>query len=292
MNRHDETILVTGATGRQGGSTARHLLEDGWRVRALTRDPGKPVAQELERLGADVVRGDLDDPASVDRAVAGCHGVFSVQDFYQAGLEGEVRQGTRLADAAKAAGVKHFVYPSVSAANRGTGIPHFETKRRIEEHLSSLDLPHTILRPVFFMDNFLSSGLRESIESGKLSLAVRPDRTLQMIAVRDIGAIAAAVFGESEKFLGKSIDLAGDELTLPDACRALSTALGREVRYEEADLVDLERSSPVVGKMFRWFNEVGYQVDIATVRQILPRLSDFHAWVTEVFALELMSVAA
>jgi uncharacterized protein YbjT (DUF2867 family) len=291
MYKHHDTILVTGATGRQGGSTARHLLEDGWRVRVLTRDPGKAAAQELERLGADVIRGDQDDPASVDRAVAGCHGVFSVQDFHQAGVEGEVRQGTRLADAAKDAGVEHFVYTSVGAADRQTGIPHFETKWRIEEHIRALGLPYTILRPVFFMENFLSHGLRESIENGKLSLAVRPGRTLQMIAVRDIGAIAAVAFGERESFLQREIELAGDELTLPDACKALGAALGREVRYEEANLVDLERSSPEFGKMFRWFNEVGYHVNIPSVRQILPRLSDFHAWVTEVYALELMAVA-
>jgi uncharacterized protein YbjT (DUF2867 family) len=291
MNYRDETILVTGATGRQGGAAARHLIEDGWRVRVFTRDRSKPAAQELERLGAEVVRGDLNDSVSVARAVAGCHGVFSVQDFNQAGLDGEVVQGTTLAVAAKSARVKHFIYTSVGAADRGTGIPHFETKWRIEERIRAMGLPYTILRPVFFMDNFLSPGLRESIVSGRLSLAVRPDRPLQMIAVHDIGAIAGRAFADREAFVGRELDLAGDELTLPQACRVLGDAVGRQVTYEQAPLDELERSSPEFAKMFRWFNEVGYHADIRAVRAVLPELLDFRAWATQVFALELMAVA-
>jgi uncharacterized protein YbjT (DUF2867 family) len=291
MKKYEHTILVTGATGRQGGAVARHLLMDGWTVRFLTRDPGKPAAQELERLGATAVRGDLDDSLSVGRAIEGCYGAFSVQDFYQAGEEGEVRQGKGLADAAKAAGVGHFVYTSVGAADRRTGIPHFETKWRIEEHIRSLGIPHTILRPVFFMDNFQYPGLRQGILNGRLSLAVRRGKSLQMIAVSDIGAMAAVVFGNPDRFLWRSVDLAGDELTLPAACHILGSAIGREVRHEEAKIEDLDRSSPELGKMYRWFNEVGYQVDIPSVRAILPALTSFQTWVSEVFAPEFAPVA-
>jgi uncharacterized protein YbjT (DUF2867 family) len=287
MDKHGKTILVTGATGRQGGATARRLMEDGWSVRAMTRDLSKPAARELSLLGAQVVQGDMGDADSVARAVKGCHGLFSVQDFSQAGLEGEVRQGKLLADAARSAGVSHFVYTSVGAANQNTGIPHFETKARIEEHVRATGLRYTIIRPVFFMDNFLSPGMRDGIIAGRLSLPIRSERPLQMIAVRDIGQMAATAFADTDRYGGRAIDLAGDELTLPHACRILSSAIGHEVRYEEANLADMERSSPEMGKMFRWFNERGYSVDIHSLRAILPRLSTFEAWAAEVFALEL-----
>ena len=143
------TILVTGATGQQGGAVARELLERGFGVRALTRDPEKPVARELAERGAEVVRGDLDDRPSLERALEGVHGVFSVQQFFEAGYEGEVRQGSGLAEAAKAADVSHLVYSSVGSAHRDTGLPHFESKWEVEES----GVGYTILRPVFFMQN-------------------------------------------------------------------------------------------------------------------------------------------
>lgn len=119
------TILVTGATGQQGGAVARALLQDGWQVRALVRDATKPMAQALPPLGAELVVVDLDDPASVERALAGVYGVYAVQTFFTpAGIPGEIRQGTALADAAKRAGVQHFVYGSVMAADQHTDIPY------------------------------------------------------------------------------------------------------------------------------------------------------------------------
>ena len=135
-------ILVTGATGQQGGAVARHLLKQpGFAVRALTRDSAKPAARALAQAGAEVVRGDLDDPASVRRALEGAWGVFSVQNFMETGYEGEIRQGKALADAAKAAGVQHFVYTSVVSADRKTGLPHFESKWQIEQHIVQADCP-------------------------------------------------------------------------------------------------------------------------------------------------------
>ena len=118
-------VLVSGATGNQGGAVARNLLERGFEVRALTRDPDKPAARLLAERGAEVVRGDLEDRSSLDRALEGAYGAFSVQNFSEAGYDGEVRQGKALADAAKEAGVSHFVYSSVGSAYRNTGIPLF-----------------------------------------------------------------------------------------------------------------------------------------------------------------------
>ena len=143
VGNEKRVILVSGATGQQGGTTARNLLERGFAVRALTRDTEKAAARELADLGAEVVSGDLEDRASVDSVLDGVYGVFSVQQFMETGVEGEVRQGALLADAAKAAGVEHLVYSSVGSAHRETGIPHFESKWQVEEHVRASGVPCT-----------------------------------------------------------------------------------------------------------------------------------------------------
>src|SRR6187549_748467 len=171
-----DRILVTGATGKQGGATAHELLAAGHKVRALTRHTDSPAARELAKLGAEVVAGDLNDKASLERAVSGTWGVFSLQNTWEAGVEGEEEQGLRLADVARAANVQHFVYTSVGSAHRETGIPHFENKWRIEERVRSLGFPsHVILRPVFFMENLAGPWFMPSLQQGKLAVGIQPD---------------------------------------------------------------------------------------------------------------------
>jgi uncharacterized protein YbjT (DUF2867 family) len=145
---------VCGATGNQGGAVARSLLDRGFRVCGLTRDPEKPEAQVLTEQGAEVVQGDMEDRSAMDRVLEGTYGVFSVQNFWEVGYDREVQQGKTVADAAKAAGVEHFVYSSVGSAHRQTGIPHFDSKLEVEEYVRQIELPYTILRPVFFMQNW------------------------------------------------------------------------------------------------------------------------------------------
>ena len=156
-----KVILVTGATGHQGGAVARELLARGHRVRAMTRKPEGDASRELASQGAEVVAGNLDDEASIRKALSSAWGAFAVQNAWEVGVEGEETQGERFAKAAKEAGVQHFVYTSVASADRGTGIPHFENKFRIEETVRGLGFPsHVILRPVFFMENWLSAILQ------------------------------------------------------------------------------------------------------------------------------------
>src|SRR5215218_9722039 len=150
----ERLIVVTGATGKQGGAVARSLLNRGFRIRALTRNPQKPEAQALADQGAEVVQGDMEDPSAMERLTEGAHGVFSVQNFWETGYDREVQQGKTVADAAKAAGVEHFVYSSVGSAHRQTGIPHFESKWEVEEYVRQIGLPYTILRPTAFMQNW------------------------------------------------------------------------------------------------------------------------------------------
>src|SRR6266542_2153159 len=211
---NDKVIAVTGATGQQGGAVARKLLADGWKVRALTRDFNKPAAQELKVLGAEIVAGDMDNRAELDAAFQGAYGVFSVQNFWlpNVGFEGEIRQGKNVAEAAKAAGVQHLVYSSVGAAHRGMGQKHFESKWIIEQYIHSLDIPYTILRPAFFMENF--NWERASILNGTFNaLGLRPEKGRQLIAVEDVAAFVALAFANLNQYVGKTIELAGDELT-------------------------------------------------------------------------------
>ncbi len=278
MDKTGAVILVTGATGKQGGTTARELLRRRWRVRALVRNPQKPAAQALARSGAEIVQGNLDDRASVERALRGAAGVYSVQNFWETGAEREIGQGKTLADAAMAAGVEHFVYSSVGGADRRSGLSHFESKWQIEEHIRSLGLPHTIFRPVFFMDNYESPAFRTGILQGQLAMGLTPTRTLQMIAVADIGIFAAMAFERPQEFLGKALEIAGDELTIPRAAEILSGVVGKPVRFIEQPIEQVRAFSKEYAEMYEWFVAHGYKADIPALRKLHPKLQTFEQW--------------
>ncbi len=276
-------ILVTGATGQQGGAVARKLLERGFAVRVLTRDTQKPAAKELAGLGAEVVEGDLDDRASIERALEGVRGVFSVQQFAETGVEGEVRQGKALADAAKEAGVEHFVYSSVGSAHKETGIPHFDSKWEVEEHARGIGLPCTVLRPVFFMQNW--EWMREPILGGALPQPLDPEKPLQNVAAEDIGAFAALAFENPDQWIGREVDLAGDEMTMTDIAGAFSRVTGREVSYVQTPWDQFEEQmGEEFAVMYRWFDDVGYEADIGALRSEHPGLTSLedylrrHGW--------------
>jgi uncharacterized protein YbjT (DUF2867 family) len=273
----NKVILVTGATGHQGGAVVRHLREKGFTVRALTRDPDQPKARAITGQGVEVVRGDMDDKAVLIRALDEANGVFSVQNPYEAGVEGEIRQGLSVADAAKRSRISHFIYSSVASADQRTGIPHFESKFRIEEHIRGTGMNFTIVRPAFFMENWL--GMREMIENGALNLPLDPATRLQMIAVDDIGGVVAAAFERPGKWQGRTFELAGDEMSMTELTQSFTLVTGREVRYVQTPWDEFEQR---VGKettlMFRWFQETGYHVDIGAVRQEYTGLTTFAKW--------------
>lgn len=280
MDKSGKIILVTGATGQQGGAAARHLLANGWQVRALTRDPNKPAAQTLAQAGADIVTGDHEDRAALDAALKGVYGVFSVQNFWLPGVgpEGEIRQGKLIANAAKAANVQHFVYTSVGGAERNSGIPHFESKWQIEQHIRALGLPATILRPVAFMDNY-NWGRAAILNGTFFGLGLHPDKPIQIIAVDDIGAITAIAFERPQEFTGKAIEIAGDELTEPQIADIFSRVIGRPVQVGQMQWDGAP--DPEAMKMGQWFNEKGYEADIAAVRKLHPGLKNLERWLRE-----------
>jgi uncharacterized protein YbjT (DUF2867 family) len=276
MHRDERTILVVGATGRQGGAAARHLVANGWEVKAMTRDPTKQSALELRKLGAEIVEADLEEPDSLVRAMKGVHGVFAALTPFEKGAEGEIRQGKNLVNAAKVAGVGHLVYSSVGGAERRTGIPHFESKWQIENLLVRSRVPATILRPVFLMENFSTPARREAILSGRLETTLGPETTLQMVAVDDVGGFAAMAFEDPEHWFGRAIEIAGDEMTMPDVAESFSQAIGHHVTYvrERPETI----RNPEVRAMYDWFQREGYRADIPKIREMRPGMKTFEMW--------------
>jgi len=257
-------ILITGATGQQGGAVARELLAKGAKVRAMTRHPESPKALELKRLGAEIVQGDLDDPASVERALNGVWGAFAVQNTWEAGVEREEEQGKRFAQLAKKAGVHHFVYASVQSADKKTAIPHFDNKSRVEDVVRSLKFPsYVIVRPVFFMENLASPWFLPGIQEGTLAVGLPADTKLQMISVQDIGKYGAQAFLRHAELNGREIDIAGDEMTMPEVAKALGQVMGREVRFVQVPIEEVRKFSDDFATMLEWFDRVGYSADIA-----------------------------
>jgi len=273
----DKTILITGVTGHQGGAVAQALQGSGLRLRGLTRKPESEQAAALARHGVDVVKGDLDDEATLRRALAGAWGVFGVQNSLEAGVEREEAQGKRLATLARKAGVEHYVYTSVGSAHTRTGVPHFDNKWRIEETVRVLRFPsHVILRPVFFMENLLTPF---SLQGSTLASAIGPRTKLQMIAVDDIGWFGARAFIDAAALNRREIDLAGDVRTMPEAAEILTQALGRPIAFAQTPIEQVRQFSEDTALMLEWFERVGYSADIAGLQRefgrVLTKLPDW-----------------
>ena len=275
-------VLVTGATGKQGGAVARALLAGGHRVRALTRNTASAGARALASLGAELAIGDFTRRASLDQAIDGVDAVFAMATPFEAGLDAETRQGMALADAAKAAGV-FLLYSSVGAADRQTGIPHFESKYVVERHIQDIGVAYTILAPVFFMENATTFG-REQLAQGVYALAMSGDRTLAQIAVADVGACAAAVLADQKRYAGQRFDIAGDDLTGHDAAGILTRVSGRAFTYVEVpkEMVRARMGDDIVA-MYEWFERVGYAIDRTALRAAFPtvRWHSFEDWARE-----------
>ena len=272
MNNNGKIILVTGATGHQGGASAQHLQARGWHVRALTRDPHTAAARALSDAGVEVVQGDLNDRASLDHALKGAYGVHSVQAYMPHDPTGEIYQGKNLAEAAKDAGVEHFVYSSVAGADRHVGAPEQDSKGEIEQHIRSLGLPATILRPTYIMETYNIPALRQGILGGSFMFPSPPETKLQYIAADDIGAFVAVAFEDPKTFIGKTLELAGDEQTMAQTVEVFSRVIGRPVRYIEIPLEQARSFDPNLAKVSEWIIREGFHADIPALRAIYPDL--------------------
>ncbi|UFS96530.1 NmrA/HSCARG family protein [Nocardia huaxiensis] len=295
MSAHSDLVLVTGATGKQGGATARRLLAAGRPVRALVRDPETPAARELAGAGAELVVGDFDDRDSVAAAVAGVRGVFAVPpvSYGPAGwdVDREARRGADLVTAAERAGVDHFVFTGVAQFHNQTRFTGFGGKQRIEEAVAASSMRWTVLRPVRFMENYLlRDSLLDGINGGVHRHAFPADRPIQVIAVDDIADIALTVFQNPGEFHGRAIELAGDALTMPEAAAAITRATGIPLRYESVTEAEADALGTEVGNVWRQSRDgAGWNADIELVRHIHPGLRSFETWLAESGAARVKS---
>jgi len=242
-------ILVTGATGQQGGALTQVLLKKGHKVRAFTRNPNSPKANDLKKAGVEIYAGNFDDPKSLQGAIKGMDAAFVMGTMWEVGTDGETRQGVAVADAAKAAGVKHLLYTSVASADRHTGIPHFAP---------------------------WMAGLKE----GRYPLALPPTCKLQQVSLPDIAGFAAHILENRDRFLGKRFDIASDDLTGLQAADILTRVTGRKIEYFEVPLETVRAQSADFAVMFEYFIKVGYQVDTKGLRRDYPQVGwhTFEEW--------------
>lgn len=282
-------ILVTGATGAQGGGVARHLLHRGrYAVRALTRDPRSSAAEVLRQLGAEVVKGDLGEPRSLRRAVYGCYGVYGVTSFWEH-RDGEYRHGINLADAVADAGVGHFVFSTLPFVERlpdgELKVPHFDLKARMEDYARSLELPATFVHVACYYDNFMAWFASRPQEDGTYLFGFpQGDTPLAGIAAEDVGAVAARVFERRDELVGETLYLVGDELPPADYAKVMSRVSGKAVRYVHVPRTVFAGSgfpgADDVADMFEYYRTrvPERRADLLRTRELYPEVQDFASW--------------
>jgi uncharacterized protein YbjT (DUF2867 family) len=272
-------IVVTGATGRQGGGVTRALLEAGWRVRALTRNPGSQKAQTLSTIGAEVIQGNFDDRQSLQSAFQGAYGVYSVQNPMLSDLETEIRQGKLVAEVAKEANVQHLVYGS-AGIGKPTGIGSWDSKLQVEAYMKALGIPITILRPMAFMELMTDKGYYPAVSTWHLMPKLMGDtRPVGWISVDDLGIIAAKVFASRDQFVGQEIKLASDVKSIKE-CRALY----REVisknppRFPMPVWMFKRFVGTDLTTMWQWLRTEEIDLDTASTHTIHPEAMSVETW--------------
>jgi uncharacterized protein YbjT (DUF2867 family) len=276
-------VLVTGATGKQGGAVTRALLEKGHRVRALIRDPESFKAKELEKLGAELFKGDFGDALSLQEATKGVDAFFAVTTPFEKGTNFEVKSGYLMEFAANTIGVDHFVYSSIASSDKDTRIPFFESKKKIEDHIRSSKLPYTIVKPVFFMENFLAPSIRNGLREGKILMPMLPNKKLQMINLEDLASFIVFIFERRTKFMKKIIEIASDELSAKECTEELSLALGANIEYQMLSYDYISDRGDGFVKMYKWLNDEGFNVDIQKLHNKYPEINwhSFGDWVKQ-----------
>jgi uncharacterized protein YbjT (DUF2867 family) len=281
-----KTILVIGATGNQGGSVLEALLQrTKFTVRAFVRpeDTKSPRVESLRQKGIEIAEGDLDDSQSLEQAMTGVYGVFSVLNFRNGGVEVEEERGKRIADIAKRAGVRHFIYSSVGGADRNSGVPHFESKWHVEQHIRAIGLPYSIVRPTSFMTNLMESSATMRFFALSMFRGMASDKPSQMVAVEDIGKWVAHMFLHPQQYLGKAVEIAGDQVTFGQMVKAYQAVYGKKPKSIKLPSKLFSRGD--AGKMIIWLDKYGYRADIAAVRKEVPDILTFEQFLAKKKAL-------
>ncbi|WP_405165958.1 NmrA/HSCARG family protein [Nocardia sp. NBC_01499] len=295
MSPQHNLVLVTGATGKQGGAATRRLLADRRAVRALVRDPHAPAAQSLAAAGAELAVGDFDAPDTLPAALAGATALFAVPPaaFGPQGWDAELeaQRGLALVDAARRAGVEQIVFTGIASFN-GDDTWGAAGKSRIEEAIAASGTRYTLLRPVRFMENYLLRGMPvDGIIDGVHRHLFPADQPMKVIALSDIADIAALAFADPDRFHGKTLELAGDALTPPAAAEAITNATGHPVRYQELDESAAASLGDSIAHTWRLLRSTGgWRADIPAIREIHPGLRTFDTWLTETGAAQIKSL--
>lgn len=278
-------IVVTGATGLQGGAVSRQLLKEGWRVRGLTRDPESQKAKALAAAGAEVVQADMGDPASLRAALEGAYGVYSVQNPFIGGPDAEVRQGKNVGDAAKERGVQHLVYGSAGTGKKGTGVPSWETKLLVEEHLKGLGLPLTILRPMAFMEVMAEKKFYPAVGAWHvMPTLMGKSRSVGWLCTEDLGVIVAKAFAEPDRFIGQELVLASDVQSL-EQCRAIyREVLGKDPPRFPMPIWLFKRFGFMgqdLTTMWGWLRTGNIALDTEPTREVHPEAMTVSEWLSK-----------
>lgn len=273
-------VLVTGATGQQGGAVAKALLAKGHRVRGITRNVSSEKAKALVEAGAEMVAADFTHPESLVQAAAGVDSMYAMTTPFESGMEAETAQGLALIKTAKEAGVGHLVYSSVGDADEATGIPHFDSKYEVEKALADSGVPYSISAPVYFMDNLLAPWTLPGLKDGTLSAAMPGDRKLQQVSVANIGDFAVALFERRQQVFGQRFNIAGDELTHNELVAVLSEITGRQINYQGFPVEEMKAQNEDMGLMYEWFDQTGYSANISDLKKHFPEVGwqDFKTW--------------
>lgn len=294
MSNSGSLILVTGATGMQGGATARSLLTHGHRIRILTRNLDGAAARALVTMGAEAVKGDMNDPASLEAALRGVRGVFSMQSVDGTGSDAERQHGFALVKFALRSGVQQLVHTSVAATARHTQFPRWGTrywgekywtdKWDIEEAVRNAGFGSwTVLRPAFMMGNFSrpkSDFMFPHLRHGEIATALKADTRLDLVSADDIGSFARAAFENPDFFNRRNIDVAAESLTMGEVAATLSRVCGQAVTAVELTPAEALARGLFAGwvNSQEWMNAVGYQVDIGALTSYGIPLASFEQW--------------
>ncbi|KAI8059550.1 hypothetical protein BC940DRAFT_342435 [Gongronella butleri] len=267
----DPIIAVMGITGQQGGAVAKKLLDLGCKVRGITRNTSSPSATKWSSQGVEMVEADLNDIESLKKALAGATSLFLVTQVHLFNSKKEVKEGKNAIDAAKAAGVNDIVFTTVGNASNAPTVPHFASKYELEQYIQANGFKYTFVRPSFFMENYSPTGQMSFMapKNGVIKGMIPGDVKLQMIAMEDIGNVAAIALSNRDKYAGRTIELSGDELTGDELAATLTKVT--VVRYVVRDL----------GFMSDFFVSTGYVADIPQLRKEFPDLQTWEQWVTK-----------
>jgi uncharacterized protein YbjT (DUF2867 family) len=299
-------IVVFGATGAQGGGLAHAILNDKnseFAVRAVTRDPNSDKAKTLAAAGAELVKADVDDEASIAAALQGAYGAFFVTFFWaHFSAEKETAEAAAYARAAKAAGLKHVIWSTLEDVREYVPldddhmptlqgkykVPHFDGKGESDKFFTESGVPTTFLRASFYWDNFIyfGSGPKRG-EDGKLALTLPiGDSPMAGIAAEDIGKCAYGIFKKGAETIGKTIGIAGEQLTGNEMAAAMSKAIGEEVTYNKIPAAVFRSfgfpGADDLGNMFQFYDEFADELnrirDVKTSKELNPSLQNFDQW--------------